>query len=502
MSSEIKRQNVGSVVRNVIYGSMTWLLPLGLSFAATPIIVKSLGNNDYGIYALVLGFIGYSFTFSLGRPITKYIAEYRVSGESEKIREVISASLFLNFLFGIFAVAVICGLANWLVHSVFRIEEAAQERTIHAFYIASAIIFMSMLNQVLGSVIQGVQRFDVYSKVTTASSFSLIAGNLLLAYFGFGLTALLYWNLGTLTLFCLVLAVAAKRLLPEFGLSIRFSRSTLQMVLGYSTWNIVYQLFANVLLLFERGWITQRLGADELTHYVVPMALAMQLQAFISSLVLVIFPLASELKDENDKLLALYLKATKAISFIVVFAVASAVVQSSVFLELWMGTEFAARSSTIMITQMACFGLISIMSIAWQMTEGLGHPRFNAFSIALSTTIGVTLMIVFIGEYGAVGVAVARFTGFVVVSLSVFYVEKWFFGRIQTRFWLRLTGSLGFAAIVAVAIEYGISTALPEKWPALVLSVAAGGIAYCIVLWFLEFISADEKLLVKRLVGR
>ena len=152
------------------------------------------------------------------------------------------------------------------------------------------------------------------------------------------------------------------------------------------------------------------------------MALAMQLQAFISSLVLVIFPLASELKDENDKLLALYLKATKAISFIVVFAVASAVVQSRVFLELWMGTEFAARSSTIMITQMACFGLISIMSIAWQMTEGLGHPRFNAFSIALSTTIGVTLMIVFIGEYGAVGVAVARFTGFVGVSLSVFYV--------------------------------------------------------------------------------
>ncbi len=370
MSTEIKRQNAGSVIRNVIYGSMTWLLPLGLSFVATPIIVRSLGNNDYGIYALVLGFIGYSFTFSLGRPITKYIAEYRATGESEKIRDVISASFFLNIVFGVFAMVVICGLANWLVNSVFRIEADARDRSVVAFYIASAIIFMSMLNQVLSSVIQGVQRFDIYSKVTTTSSFSLIVGNLILAYFGFGLTALLYWNLGVLIVFCAVLAIIAKRVLPEFRIGFRFSRSTLRMVVGYSTWTILYQLFANILLLFERGWITQRLGADELTHYVVPMALAMQLQAFISSLVLVIFPLASELKDEKEKLLGLYLKATKAISFIVVFMVASVAVQSSLFLGLWMGKDFAERSSTILVLQMACFGLISILSIAWQMTEG------------------------------------------------------------------------------------------------------------------------------------
>ena len=62
----------------------TWFLPLGLSFFATPIIVKALGDEDYGIYALVLGFIGYSFNFGIGRAITKYIAEYRASGETRE----------------------------------------------------------------------------------------------------------------------------------------------------------------------------------------------------------------------------------------------------------------------------------------------------------------------------------------------------------------------------------------------------------------------------------
>ena len=72
MTQDNHGQTSKSIVRNVIYGSLTWVLPVGLSFVATPIIVRSLGNNDYGLYALVLGFISYSFTFSLGRAVTKY----------------------------------------------------------------------------------------------------------------------------------------------------------------------------------------------------------------------------------------------------------------------------------------------------------------------------------------------------------------------------------------------------------------------------------------------
>ena len=127
MSEPRKSQSGKSVIRNVFYGSMTWFLPLCISFIATPIIVRSLGNTDYGIYALVLGFIGYSFTFSFGKAITKYIAEYRNTSESDKITDVISASFILNCVIGITGVAVICLLTPWLVRDVFRIDAASQE---------------------------------------------------------------------------------------------------------------------------------------------------------------------------------------------------------------------------------------------------------------------------------------------------------------------------------------------------------------------------------------
>ncbi len=502
MSSPIQSQTGRSIVRNVAYGSLTWLLPLGLSFAATPLIVRSLGNNDYGIYALVLGFIGYSFTFNLGRPITKYVAEYRKTGQNEKIRNIISASFFLNIGVGSIGVLVICSLAGWLVREVFRIDGAEQTKAIHSLYLASCIIFLSMLNQVFSSVILGIQRFDVYSKIFTANGLLLIGGNIVLTYLGFGLLVLFWWNLCVLLLFSGLFAIAAKKLLPEFGIRFDFGREALRLVLRHSGGTIGYQVLANVLLLFERGWITHRLGTESLTFYVVPMSLAMQLQAFISSLCLVIFPLASELKDDPQKLLRLYTKSTKIIIFLIVFSVTCVAVQSRSFLTLWMGANFANHAANLLILQFVCFGLISAMAIAWQTTEGLGHPQLNAVATGISTTIGIILMLVWTNDYGNVGIATARLIGFVTIFSFVFYVEHRFFGSIQIKFWTGLAGTLALAAIAAASVELLLSSYLHLSWLSLVMSVGLGGIAYASVLWVLGFVTSDEKILFRSILGR
>ena len=502
MENPNTRQTTRSIFRNVVYGSLTWFLPLIMSFVATPVIVRSLGNNDYGIYALVLGFISYSFTFSFGRAITKYIAQYRMSGESEKISDVISATFFINIVVGLSGVAVTCSLAGWLVRSVFKIEPAAQEKAIIAIYIASAIIFVWMLSQVFTSVLQGIQRFDVYSKMVTASTFVLTSGNLALAYFGFGLVALLIWNVSTLTGFFAIYGFAARRLLPEFAIKFRFSRETLRMVLGYSAGIVGYQVLSNILLLFERGWITQQLGTENLTYYVVPMSLGLYLHGFVASLVLVIFPLASELNHQREKLLRLYTKATKVISLIIVFALATFMVQSHTFLLLWMGDNFAEHSTVLLMLHITCFSMIAIMSISWQMTEGLGYPQFNALLAGICTTISITLMLVLTSSLGNVGVAIARLSGFTVIFFSIFVVEKWFFKRVQLRFWLGLAINLTVAAVTAGVLEYLIALSLPVNWFSLILSVAVGGAGYCLVLWFLNFVTGDEKLLIRQVLNR
>ncbi len=502
MTESIPKQTSRSVLRNVAYGALTWILPIGLNFVAMPVIVHSLGSHDYGLYALVGGIISYSFAFAVSRAITKYIAEYRTSGRSDKIRDIVSATFFLNIIVGTVGLLVIFALSGWLVRDVFRIDAQDQQKTIVALWLGSGVIFVTMFGQVFSAVLQGIQRFDVYSKIFTTGNVALVSGNLVLAWYGYGLLALFWWNLGVAFIVCVMFIAAARRLLPEVDITFSFGREAMRLVGRYSASIIIYQILSNVLLVFERGWITHELGSEDLTYYVVPMSLGILMHGFIASLLLVIFPLASELNSDREKLLKLYTKATKAVFVTVVFIVATASIQSEHFLDLWMGPQFVERSSSLLIIHMVCFGMVAVLAISFQMTEGLGYPQFNAAITGVTTFVAIALMLALTQRFGNTGVAIGRLTGFGVAFLSIFVVERWFFRKVQGRFWLSLAANVAVAAAPAVLLQYGINSLLAESWLVLLLSVGCGGIAYVLILWLLNFVTADEKLLIRAALSR
>lgn len=498
MSETTTKSTARSIAKNVFYGFTSWILPFGLSFFATRLIVKTLGNHEYGIYSLVLGFIGYSFVFSIGRAITKYVAEYQSSGETEKINDIISATFFINLAIGLIGVASVFLLSGWLVADVLEIEPDARARTVAALYIAATAIFFSLFTQVFSAIVQGLHRFDVYSKILNFSSLSVLLGNLIIAWLGYGLITLFWWNLLITCLTCGLFFAGAKRLLPGFSISHRFSRASLKLVLGFSGGVIGYQLLGNIWLLFERAWITRRLGSESLTHYAVPMTVSFQIQYFIASLVIVVFPLASELQNDREKLQRLYTKATKVISMMVVFIAATIIVQSRLFLSLWMGAEFAEASTNLLIIHTISFSLVAILTVSWQMTEGLGYPNFYCYLYVLCLLISIPSMIFLTGDYGNEGVAIGRLIGYFISFLSIVYVEKWFFRKFLAGFWLRLLGQLLLAAALAVLVETASVSYLTHGWLALFLSSFLGGVAYLSVLWLLGFVTEDEKLLVRK----
>lgn len=502
MESEKKTETSRSIIRNMLYGFTTWVLPLVLSFVGTPIIVKHLGDKDYGIYALVMGFIIYSFYFNFGRAITKYIAEYKISGDNHKIRDIVSATLFINLIVGVFGVAIVYGIADWLVISVFQIDPVDQRKTVYALYVAGLIVFFSMLSQIFNSILQGIHRFDVYSNIFNVNSVMIVGGNIILVLYGYSLLALLIWNVIITFLTCLVVAIASRRLLPEFGINFKVGFSTYKLVLTYSAGIVGYQFLSNLLVLFERGWITRQLGAGSLTFYVVPMLITIYVHAFISSIMMVIFPLASELKYNKEKLLKLYLKASKIVVILVVFMAMSLIVEGKTFLALWMSMDFADKSYVILSIHTVTFSLVAIQIVSWQMIEGLGYPSYNLIIFVVCLIINVSLMIYLTPALENVGVALSRLGGFGTIFLSVFYVEKWIFGKVQFKFWLQLIIVLSLSACAGALVENYIVDKLGVNWIGFISAITAGGIVYCSIVWMLKLISEEERVLIKNLIRR
>jgi O-antigen/teichoic acid export membrane protein len=491
-----------SFKRNVLYSLTGWIVPVALGVIATPIIVRSLGPHEYGIYALILGFIAYSFNFNIGRATTKYVAEYRASGDTGKIPEIISATFAVNLFVGLVGIGLILVSGPWIVGSVFQIDETLRAETLTALNISAFIIFGLMLSQVFISVIQGVNRFDVFSKIQNATSLVMISGNVLLALAGYGLIALLYWNLLATSLSVILAAISAARLLPEFSLSLRVKADAIRQVVRYSSAIVGYQIVANILLLFERGWITAKLGSEALTYYVVPMTLGMLLHGLIGSSMLTFFPIASATGSDRTQLLSLYKKASKAVTFIVVFAVVSLIALNAPIMRFWVGDDFAANSSVTLIFHSLSFGIIAIAVIAHQTAEGLGFPSFGFWMILSIMVVGLPLMVILTNPYGNIGVAAARLAGFSLMLPGIAYVERWAFARVQIGFWVKTGGMLLAAGMAAGLLQRLLVGVLPGNWFALLAVFGAGGITYGVVLLALGFLGEDEKDILRQVTAK
>jgi O-antigen/teichoic acid export membrane protein len=359
-----------------------------------------------------------------------------------------------------------------------------------------------MLSQIFNSVLQGIHRFDVYSKIFNLNNLALLSGNLVLAVLGFGLISLFVWNLSVTCSTCVIFAISAKRLLPEFKLNFKFQPETLKLIIKYSYGVIGYQILSNFLLLFERGWIFRKLGAESLTYYVVPMTLAIYIHAFISSLIIVIFPLASELKNDNEKLLRLYTKATKIVVLFVVFLGTTIIIESRFFLTLWMGAEFADKTWMLLVVHTVTFSLVAIQAVSWQMTEGLGYPNYNFLLFLVCLVISVSLMVGLTPSLGNLGIAIGRMAGYAAIFLSIFYVERWFFKKVQIKFWMRAIAILFVSSTASALTEQFIVQTYSQSWLVLAAATIVGAFVYFFMVWALGFVSEDEKLLLKRLLSR
>ena len=484
-----------SLPRNAVFGFLSWALPLCLTFVATPLVVRGLGAEEYGLYALIMGFVAYSFTFGIGRAVTKYVSEYLALNQPERISDVLSATLWLNVLVAVGGALIITASANFLVVSIFQIQPEMQVKAIKALYLAAATIFFLMQAQVFSAVVQAVHRFDIFSLITTVTATLSVIGNIILVLLGGDSLELLVWNFAANLFSCLVFFFAARRILPEIHFFLIPSRKMLRLVAIYSGGVVGYQISGNLLLLFERGWITRKLGTESLTFYAVPMLLAFFIHSFVASFSLVLLPLTSETAavENHDKLLSIYTRATKYILSLVVFLGVSLSITSREFLGLWLGAEFAQRSTKIFVLHIATYSLTALLIVTWQLIEGYGLPSYNAFLSLSFLIVSVPLMIALIEPFGGEGVAAARLLGVLPIPVFIYTVERRIFKKFLWRFWTENLMKLLLIGATVAVVEYLAVKNLPHNWFGLIISLITGGAVFLAALLAIGYLNDEER---------
>jgi O-antigen/teichoic acid export membrane protein len=482
----------GRLALNSVFSLLSWLAPIGLGLAVTPIVIRYLGTELYGVYLVLLGFFSYTVTLNVGRTVAKYVAEYKANGDDRRINETISSAFWLNLGAGLLVAVVISAAAEWIVSDILQVSERFRTVARVALILGAFSIPVSLAGQVFQNVLQGIHRFGKVSLLLNLNWILLNAGNVLLVINGFGLDALFAWNLSVVLVIGCVSYIVARGYDRNFVPGTR-TGPMLRLVAGYGSSIFLYQLLGTVLLLFERGWLLRNFGAAESAFYLLPMSLAVYLHGLILSLTLALFPVVNELLSDRERLVLLYKKATKIIVAVTVLIVASAICLGKLFLELWIGRDFAENGYTNLVFHFLTFGLIAIMIIMWQINEAHGAARLNSLQVFIWAAVSIPLMVVTSNIWLAEGMAASRLVGVLVTVPMVLYSEKKFIGAPQWGFWVGLIVRVGLSAAVMIVVERSALMALGASWITLLMGGIGGSLAFAAVLLLTGFVTTDEK---------
>ena len=491
-----------SLTANSLFSVIAWMFPILLGFISTPIVVHGLGSEQYGIFAIVLGFISYSFTFGVGKVVGKYLPEYQASADTEKVTQVVAATFWFSLAIGVVGSLALIVAAPVIVRDLLLISSENHQVAVYSLYLAGGIGLVLMLSQVFQFVLQGLHRFDNFVALTNLNGLLLGAGNIALALAGFGVVALLIWNLGVVSFVGVMFFIRARHLLPSIRFVTQIPRKMLASVVRYGGSIILYQIFANVLFIFERSWVMRKFGPEALTYYFVPMLLAIYMHGFIFSIAQAIFPVVNELLEDRSQVIRLYERANKIVAAVVFFVVTNFIVCGALFLELWIGREVAAASYTLLIAHGLTFGVIALGILAFQLAEAFKFPALNVIMTGSWMAISIPLMIVAADIWQSEGVAWSRFAAALVTIPIVIYTERRFLGEVRWKFWLTTGLRVMAAAGLMAAAETVILMFVSHTYAALFLAATVGTIVFIAVLIITGYIGRDDWNILRRTLSR
>lgn len=483
------------------------LIGLGafLSILYTPVMLRLLGQSEYGLYSLVASVVAYLglFSFGFGSAYIRYFSIYKAKNDARGLAEM-NGMFFLIFLF-LGLIAVVAGL--FLVMNsakVFGSELTADEHEkarilLIIMIINTAFTFPAI---VFNSYVSAREKF-VFQKslliVKTVLNPVFIVGVLLLGYGSVGMAV------AVTVLSLLVELVNLWFCLRKAGMELRFGHFNpkllkelfvfssfifMNLVVNQVNWNVDRYII---------GWFR---GTVEVAVYSVAAQLNTYYLQFSTAISSVYIPRVNQMvaaKCSKKELTALFTRIGR-LQFLVLALVACLLIFfGKAFISLWAGRDYAgAYGMALLLMLPVTIPLIQNLGIEKQRAMNLHKFRSWVYLfIALGNVlISIPLVRAYGGLGAALGTALALFLGNILI-MNWYYHKKiglniYFFGK-------QIAAILP-GLILPVVCGYLILRFVDlMNIPGFILSALLFIVLYILSVWFFSLNAYEKELVLKPL---
>ncbi|HCC31147.1 MAG TPA: hypothetical protein DEQ03_14045, partial [Marinilabiliales bacterium] len=166
------------LIRNSTFNLIGFVLTTPIQFIIIPYIISHIGVNGYGIWALVISFMGYVGLSDLGisPALTKFIAEYNAHNDQTIINKLVNTAFVIYVFVGIIISIIFMLLAEWLIIVFFK-PSPDMIPVIRFIFIGYFLLFIiNMVFTAYTSIITGLQRYDISNIINIVVALISMAG--------------------------------------------------------------------------------------------------------------------------------------------------------------------------------------------------------------------------------------------------------------------------------------------------------------------------------------
>ena len=456
-----------------IIGTKITVLAIGI--LTTPLIVRLLGSDGYGDYALLLSVFSVLAVFTnsgVFNGIRKYIAEDR---SIDKWTDIVFTFYFRVSLLvtGVLTLLLVLAARLPLIEDVLSPEFGTY------FVILAVYLFMSQFYSMGRGALMGFGLEHYSEPIRIIKRLVYAAVGLSLLYFGFGVSGLLIANVFA----ALIVGGIAFWLIKDkisFGMLASATPNTVsrKQLLTFNVYSILLAFLTISLYNVDILLLRPIVGDSETGFYKASLVVAEFLWLVPIAIQYTLVQSTSEMwsKNQRKRITNIASMATRLnLSLVVIMGIGLAAL-ADVFVPLYFGSEFTPAVGPLLLLLPGVLGL-ALSKPIFAIGQGKGELRTLVLTTGTAAVLNLVLNIILIPRYGMHGAAVATSIGYG----SMFVLHAWTARRIgfDPIGDLRAT-RIAVAGLVAAPVIFALANVLPAV-PALIFIPPIGFFIYAVV---------------------
>jgi O-antigen/teichoic acid export membrane protein len=424
---QFRKYRENRVARNSFYSVIQFFIPTLFLLGVTPVLVHRMGIESYGLWMLATSALGLMSIaeFGLNTAISKFVAEFVGSGDSNALSIVVSGGLVAYALLGAGFIVPLY-LYSPALAGIFKPSEALNAEQIGSVIRTMSLGFVPLLFRSGAMAIPvGLQRFEVPVIVTVGYQILSYTTALIVVLSGGSVTLVVISTVAVLWITALLSSFVAWRMLKPFKLkfTITKSREVLRKLFSFALMSGISGLGSRIFSFADRLAVGAVLGLEAVAYYTVIISVATKILHLSSALTNALMPAVSAwmVSGAIQRVRAYFLGTTVAL-FTLNFLIASVLlILSRPLLHLWMGEAFASHTLLPFRILTVIYALISLNTPAHYVAFGIGRPGINALAGIAGGCLTIGLILIWGRTGGLLGVAFAN-GGYLITWAMIGYI--------------------------------------------------------------------------------